>query len=208
MSARPRIAGEPAARRAARRGRCSTPARARASSPGREAPASRRSRPRNPRRRWIKRMDCSANIWVSACACIDLGIGRPPPRTEATTAAGPPVPPRRGGVRFDVGGLLPREVVFHRIMLGSMPATTDATGRARGTSAPSNLCPSSDDRDSKTANCLPNGGGRGGQDEEGVVGEERRRWPRSTRLGGDATGNNARRGRCDSVVVVTGQRSM
>ena len=26
--------------------------------------------------------------------------------------------------------------------------------------------------------------------------------------GGDATGNNARRGRCDSVVVVTGQRSM
>ncbi len=54
--------------------------------------------------------------------------------------------------------------------LSTLPASSDRInahddGRngTRGTHAPSNLRPSSDNQDSKTANRLPNGGGRGGR---------------------------------------------
>ena len=73
----PRIAGEPAAQRAARRGRCSTPALAHASSPGLEAPASRRSRPWNPRRGGIAaRTSGSARALASTWASAPRAIRR------------------------------------------------------------------------------------------------------------------------------------
>jgi hypothetical protein len=97
MSARrrphpPRIAGEPAARRAARRGRCSTPARARASSPGREALPPR--------------------VALILGILEEEGLQREHLGQRVRLHR----PGHRHPVRFNVGGLLPREVVFHRIM--------------------------------------------------------------------------------------------